>query len=283
MQFKAIFKIIRLKNCLFTFICVFFSAVYAGTNPLNPEIILISLAAMLIAASGYVINDIFDIEIDKINKPNRPLPTGAITVKQARLLSIALAGLGLVLSLFGSNIWLLIIAGFNAILLFYYAILLKKICLIGNLAVAWSAASCFLFGALLGPNLKIIIPIFVFAFIYTILREWVKTIEDYEGDKSEQAMTISVILGKKKTARLSIMPAIMIMLAIFIFYYLKMINGFLFCTLNILVSIPLIFFMIVLLKSQHKTICGKIHKWMKADMLFLMLSFFSDYLLRIWS
>ncbi len=246
----------------------------------NPRIWLISLTVSLIAGAGYVINDIFDIEIDRINQPGRPLPSGQISISHAKILTALLGITGLIISLFSQNIWHLINASLNLFLLILYAVRFKKSGLPGNLIVSWSAASVFLYGAFSGSHIAKVLPIMCFAFLYTLIREWTKTIEDYEGDLAENAKTIAIMIGKKKTVHLLLVPLSLIIAGIFLFYFTKLTGASEFILLNLLVVIPLIFFYLVLKRSQHRDIVRIIHKLMKADMLVLLLIFLLSFLLR---
>ncbi|MCB5251258.1 MAG: geranylgeranylglycerol-phosphate geranylgeranyltransferase [Candidatus Cloacimonadales bacterium] len=274
-------KIVRPLNCLFSFVCVVFGALVAGSSFFSIDNIFIALSATLIAGAGYVINDIFDIGIDIINKPERILPSGLLSIKQAQYLGVILGLVGIILSLLSLNRWHLIIASVNLFLLVLYAAYLKKNGLLGNLVVSWAASSTFLFGALLGQNIKRALPIMVFAFLYTLIREWTKTIEDYEGDLSEGAKTIAISLGKQKTSFLIVIPSVLLVLCIFVFYLFGMCNRFEFVMLNILVAIPLALFNIVLIRSQHKEIVNEIHRWMKIDMFVLLLIFGTSLILEL--
>ncbi|HOE92135.1 MAG TPA: geranylgeranylglycerol-phosphate geranylgeranyltransferase, partial [Candidatus Cloacimonadota bacterium] len=247
-------RIIRPLNCIFSFICVLFGTYYSGGLNIRIETFLIALSATLIAGAGYVVNDIFDLEIDKINQPQRVLPQGLLNIKQASIITFILLTIGLLLSLSSDSVWHLLIATINALLLLFYAIYFKKIGLIGNLVVAWTAASTFLYGALLTNSIKKVLPIMILAFLYTLIREWTKTIEDYEGDKSQNAKTVAIMLGKAKTVWLLFVPAILLLVFIFVFYRMNITNPFEFLWLNILVVVPLALFLIILLRSQNKII-----------------------------
>ncbi|HPY96837.1 MAG TPA: geranylgeranylglycerol-phosphate geranylgeranyltransferase [Candidatus Cloacimonadota bacterium] len=272
-------RIIRPLNCIFSFICVLFGTYYSGGLNIRIETFLIALSATLIAGAGYVVNDIFDLEIDKINQPQRVLPQGLLNIKQASIITFVLLTIGLLLSLSSDSIWHLLLATVNALLLLFYAIYFKKIGLIGNLVVAWTAASTFLYGALLTNSIKKVLPIMIFAFLYTLIREWTKTIEDYEGDKSQNAKTVAIMLGKAKTVWLLFVPAILLLVFIFVFYRMNITNPFEFLWLNILVVVPLALFLTILLRSQNKSIVKTVHKWMKIDMLILLLIYVVSYLL----
>jgi len=147
-------KIIRPFNCLFVILSVFFGALYQSSISNIYPIIFAALSAALIAAAGYVINDFFDIPIDIINRPNRILPSGKISPKVAYLFSIMLFIFGITASYFTQNYYCVIIAIINSILLFSYAKTFKMSFLIGNILVAYTTASTFLFGGLCNNNVK---------------------------------------------------------------------------------------------------------------------------------
>lgn len=283
MLFLNKLKIIRPFNCLFSFFCTYFAGVLTAVS-LNPiEHILLALSASMIAASGYVINDVFDLEIDKINRPDRVLPSGLMSVSQAKWLSLVLAILGIAISYSLPGFTYFLFATFNTILLFLYASCYKKKLLIGNMIVAWSTASVFLYGAVGSADISLIYPITLLAFLYTLIREWTKTIEDVEGDKKEHANTIALVFGKKKTVLLSFIPFSLSFFLVFYFYfYENMISITEYYLLQCLMILPLFFMLINLLKKRddQKTVILT-HKLMKLDQLLVILIFvFSYYVIK---
>ena len=102
------------------------------------EIALISyFVYFFIAAAGMVINDIFDLEVDKINKPNRPLPRGALTVKQAWIYTVILWAIGITLAFLVSITSGLLALAFSGVG-FLYAARVKVLGVLGNFVVAFS-------------------------------------------------------------------------------------------------------------------------------------------------
>lgn len=277
MNFKPFINITRPGNCFFTLLCVFFGGLYYHSSFLNIQLLFAALSAMLIAAGGYIINDVYDLEIDKINKPGRPLPSGKISTNNAVRLYIILTAIGLLSAVFTFNSLNILIAGINALLLLFYAKTFKTKFLSGNIIVAYSAASTFLFGAIVTNNLRSIIPLLYFSFVYTLIREWVKTIEDMDGDREQKAHTIALKYGSHKTARLTYIPAGFIIIGVYLFYLLDFYNTSVYFALNLLVSVPLIFALVLLNKSQHPKVVQKIHFYMKLDMLVLLLIFLTEY------
>jgi geranylgeranylglycerol-phosphate geranylgeranyltransferase len=164
---------------------------------------LIFITVFIITGAGNAINDCFDANIDAINRPGRPIPSGRISRKSAFHFSIALFLIGISISIFiGSNRIPYLIASFNSILLILYARSLKRKVLIGNLSVSYLTGSTFLFGgaAYGGKGIQVTLILFFLSMLATFAREIVKTIEDIEGDRLDGASTIPIKIGETKAA-----------------------------------------------------------------------------------
>ncbi len=200
-------------------------AIISGfTDPLL--IIIAMLVASFIAAAGNVINDYFDYEIDKINKPDRPIASGKVSQKTALIYSTVLYTIGIVLALY-LNIYCLGLAVFNAVLTVAYSWKLKKELVIGNVIPSWLAASSFLFGGLLVGGLSLVVIILsTMAFLANIGREVVKDIEDVIGDSKSGSKTFAIVFGNRIAKRIA---AAFVFLAIAftpIPYELGILNGY---------------------------------------------------------
>ncbi len=269
---KPFFEIIRPFNTIFVALTILFGAFFhSNIVSLNP-IIFAVLSAVFISAAGYVINDVYDLEIDKINRPDRVLPSQRMSLKSAIIYSGILFLLGIIFGILTGKVGCVIIAFINSILMFYYAKILKKKFLLGNIVVAYAAGSSFVFGALSNSNLKNIIAVSLVAFLYTLIREIVKDIEDYEGDKKENSETLPIILGKKLSAILTIIPVLLIIIILNLdFIHLNMTilfkNPF-----NYLVSLPLIIFFIFYVNNLKSNFLHKISLIMKIDMLIYLIA-----------
>ncbi|MHA2127765.1 MAG: UbiA family prenyltransferase [Promethearchaeota archaeon] len=117
------------------------------------NIILGALTYFFIAGSGMVINDIYDVEIDKINRPERPIPSGAITLSEAKYLYVGVFALGIIISILHSIIFNLqflnvIIAAFFGFLGWVYAKWGKTSGFFGNIIVSISFSMGFIYGAI---------------------------------------------------------------------------------------------------------------------------------------
>jgi geranylgeranylglycerol-phosphate geranylgeranyltransferase len=152
------------------------------------------ISAFLISAGGNSINDVFDVEIDRINKPYRPLAREEISVKSAVWFSVILFSLGVALSLWIELANILLAVAVVTVLMIYSAALKKKL-VWGNLAVALLSASAFVYGGLIGRDFVICLIPAGFAFLFHLGREVLKDIEDMKGDSSRGASTLPIRAG----------------------------------------------------------------------------------------
>jgi geranylgeranylglycerol-phosphate geranylgeranyltransferase len=267
-------KIIRPFNCFFAALTVFFGAVYFAEVVNYTPIIFAVISAVLIAAGGYVMNDFFDIPIDVINKPNRVLPSGKITPRAAYLYAVLLFILGILFGFLTGNKYCVGVAIFNTFILFFYAKSFKKTILFGNLLVAYSAGSAFIYGGLVNNNFNKSLILAVFAFYYTLIREFIKDAEDISGDSKYNARTLAVVLGKKSIVWVSFVPFFAITAYTFILFFSHAVSVFTFTALLLLVIIPLSLFLFYLTQKNTISDFAVISKYMKIDMFILLLIFF---------
>lgn len=175
--------------------------------PGSGQVFVVALAAMFVGAGANAINDVFDRSIDRINRPDRPLPAGALSVRTARLIWASLSGAGLLLAAATSMAHLAIAASAIA-LLYLYSAALKRRPLVGNVAIAVTVAVSLPFGGLVPIQLGygILPPVLAgtaFAFLATFARELVKDVEDVAGDRASGARTLAVVRGTGTTGRLA--------------------------------------------------------------------------------
>ena len=167
-------------------------------------IVLALLSVLFIGGAGNIINDIADYETDKINKPERPIPSGKIKIQTAYYYSAILFALGFGIT-FLLNTYMIILAAFNIFIEFIYSYKLKARPLIGNFLPSWLAASSFIFGSLLMQSLNPIVLLLAgLAFLANTGREIAKDIEDIKGDKKAKITTMPVMLGHHFSAGIAI-------------------------------------------------------------------------------
>ena len=216
MELKAFIEITRPHNCVLAGIVGLLGAIVAvGHFPSPEKALLAFLVVTLGCAGGNTINDYFDYEIDRINRPNRPLPRGAMSRKTALIYSLALMGLGLVFSIM-INLYAFVLAliAYTAMLL--YAWKLKPMPFIGNLVVAGLTGATPLYGAIAVGEIGLAGYLAVCAFLVNVAREVIKDIEDVEGDLSKGAKTLPIIWGKRKAAYVGAIFAVLTVVASFL-------------------------------------------------------------------
>lgn len=209
MSLAGLFTIIRPLNAVAAGLAAIVAYLIA-TGTVVPEALPLLFVVTLVTAAGNVINDYYDVEIDRVNRPDRPIPSGKVSLPAARAFAVTLFLLGILVSLF-TSILCTAIAVFNSLLLIFYAARLKRTPFVGNMTVSYLAASVFLFGGALGgfPGLLHVMPFAVMTFFAMMARELVKDGEDIEGDKASGAVTIPIRFGMKTTTVLAFSCAVL--------------------------------------------------------------------------
>ena len=175
-------------------------AIGLGKLPGITEAIFGFLTASLMMAGTMVANDVYDVEIDKVNSPERPIPSGIVKARSALGLSIVLsaASVGFA-ALLGP--WTLLTALLALALMLFYNTRGKKTGLLGNAIVSFNVALPFFYGGLAVNSIKPLLFIFsVIAFLANFGREIAKGISDMKGDSLRQVRTLAVIRGPKIAA-----------------------------------------------------------------------------------
>ncbi|WP_026838757.1 geranylgeranylglycerol-phosphate geranylgeranyltransferase [Gillisia sp. JM1] len=247
---------------------------------------LLVLASICIAAAGNIINDIYDLETDRINKPEKVLIGTKISINTANTLYIVLSIVGV-----GSGFYLSNVIGkpeFSAIfiiisaLLYLYATYLKYIMVVGNLVIsALVAFSIIIVGlydllpAITAENqqtqstiFSIILDYALFAFLLNWLREMVKDQEDIKGDYKAGRNTLPVAIGSKR-ANLAIFLVGLLPLSAVIYYLYNYLFENLWAVLYALIFIvaPLLYFLINIWTAETKKDYYKLSSLLKIIML----------------
>src|SRR5207247_2539467 len=129
------------------------------------------LTAFLLLAGTMVFNDIQDVQVDRVNSPDRPIPSGKVTIREAYGLSIVLSALALISSLV-LGILTFLTALVALALMSYYNTHGKKSGLLGNVVVSFNVALPFFFGGLAVNSLRPLLFIFfLLAFLANTARE----------------------------------------------------------------------------------------------------------------
>lgn len=295
------FKLIRWKNLImiallqyltkYALLLPFFESynVITALKPLGFAILV--LATIFIAAGGYVINDIYNIETDEVNKPDKVIVGKYISEKNALTVFIILnvigVGLGYYLSNGISKSGFFVIFIIASALLYMYSSYLKQIFLVGNIVVSLLIAiSILIVGifellpAITDTNkeiqitfFKIILDYAIFAFMINLVRELVKDTEDTDGDHKSGKQTLPIILGRARATKiifvLSLIPlcSIIYYVITYLFKQTEVVIYFL-----VLVIAPLIYICIKLFSAKQKSHYKHVSAVLKLVMLTGMLS-----------
>lgn len=257
----------------------------------NLHFFLLIFSTLLIAAGGYIINDIYDKRIDAINKPHKQIVDKKISEKTAYNYYIGFTAGGVLLGFYLSNhvgfpgfasLFILISA-----LLYVYATYLKSIAIMGNLVIALLVSMSILivglfelFPSISAINIRLHQEVFsllinysFFAFLITLIREILKDIEDINGDKNGGLNTLPILIGRKRTAMITFILGILMVLFILGYMY-ENLYRFPIAMLYFLffVIAPLLYFCVKLFSAEKKKEFGTLSGILKWVMLFGMLS-----------
>jgi 4-hydroxybenzoate polyprenyltransferase len=189
---------------------------------LSATLVISALSMLAVALSTYVYNDFTDIEVDRINKLNRPLVTGKASPKDAKNLTVLLSVIGLTMALFVNIGFFLLMATFFILFLSYSSpiINLKRRFIINKLVVAIGTAMTTLIGAsavgiITGP----IVLMFTFCFMISFSTSMLADLRDIKGDQYRNIRTPANVWGPGLTIRLAIALVCVISVATIFGYY----------------------------------------------------------------
>lgn len=216
----AYMELIRVKNCIIVFFAVLIGASIVLANISIPaKVVLAGLSGFIITAAGNIFNDYYDYVIDKINRPDRPIPSGKVKRSDAMMLSLILFLIGIAVA-YNINKLCFAIASINVIILIIYARYSKKMLLVSNFIISYLVASIFLFGAFsASADIAFSKPIFILAgcaFLMTFSREIIKDIEDIKGDKEAGAETLPICMGAEKSKNVAVIFSVFAVLLSFV-------------------------------------------------------------------
>jgi geranylgeranylglycerol-phosphate geranylgeranyltransferase len=191
----ALYKLARPWNAITGALAVFLGGYVAGTGEWG-KVALAAVVTLLITGAGNAWNDYLDVEIDKINQPNRVLPSGKISPTAAWIYSVVLTVIALIIAAF-INPAAFVVALLVSLALFLYSWKLKSTVLMGNATVAAISALSVVFGGIAAGNVWPTLLLAVIVAVAILGREVLKTLADYEGDMKERVRTISTTWGRR--------------------------------------------------------------------------------------
>jgi len=193
-------RLIRPLNCLMMGFAVIVGASLVFPLNFTINLLLGFVTSFSLTAASMAINDYYDREIDAINEPNRPIPRGEVSPKEALIFAVALTIIGLIAA-FETNMPSLLVAVTALIISISYITKGKGTGLPGNFLVSATVVIPFIYGGLTVGQIETSTLLFVaIAFLSNTGREVTKGIVDVEGDRSHNIKTIAVTYGERTAA-----------------------------------------------------------------------------------
>ena len=286
MKFKDAIEITRPINCLMGALTVVIGLLNTRFNvPLDKLMINIIMGVVtyiFLAASGNIINDIYDIEIDKINRPERPIPRGSISLKQAKKLYFLFLSIGVILSYLNTLIFsltwiILVLVPFFGFIGWFYAAYGKKSGFPGNIMVGVSFSIGLVYGAYLNSSVipPYILYFFITAFSLLVAREIIKGCEDIEGDKNQGVKTLAIKIGIKASRNISVIFALLAVVFFILPIFTNILNINLFIIFMVIGLIEVGYTIVLMFTSDlGKEDFKKISLLLKIGMLLGLIAFF---------
>ena len=232
-------KIARPLNVISGAIAILFSALIVEHQGSIELVLLPMLVVVFFTIGANVLNDYYDFEIDKINRPDRAIITGEVPKLHALYISIFSFIIGILIALQLNQLSQLISIGISFPLLVSYNVKLKNYPLIGNIVVAFILGLSFIYAGSVFKNIEpLIVPSFL-AFGLTLIREIVKDIADIDGDQTVGSRTLPIVMGKKKAIKLCVILSLVLSIVAFTLFLNGYYNFYYGLFLIMTVEIPL--------------------------------------------
>ncbi|MFO7674088.1 MAG: geranylgeranylglycerol-phosphate geranylgeranyltransferase [Lutibacter sp.] len=288
MKLAAFLRFIRWKNLLLIIYLQIllkfslFSSFEITANLSVFQFVALLFSLILITAAGYIINDIFDLKSDLINKPQKVIVNNYFSVESAQRLYLIVntlgivLGIGLSLSLQKPTFAFIFIGA--SLLLYFYSKKIKSKPLIGNIVVSFLVAFNIITLCLFDLDLVIqsedqqlvkyiMLLLAIFAFLINLVREIVKDIEDVNGDYNIKMNTLPILLGVARTKNIaSFLCVFPLGLLLFIVAKYAAIYKFIILYLLLFALVPLLYVAMKLLSAKTKKDFKKLSMFLKIIM-----------------
>lgn len=206
---RPLFRLMRIPNCLMMSLAVVVgSSIVGGVKILaniTSQLVMGALAGFFLTASSMALNDYIDRDIDAINDPTKPIPSGAVSPQEALIVALVTLLTGLLLS-WMIRITCFIIALGSWLIATLYSLKGKRTGLIGNLMVSACVVAPFVYGGYIIDNPGIELITFTsMVFLSNTAREITKGIVDVPGDRAHGIRTLAVVYGERKASYVAAM------------------------------------------------------------------------------
>lgn len=277
-------NLIRFENILIiaftqSFAYYFLSNNISLVDILNQQLIFLIVATILVASAAYIINDYFDLKLDKINKASAVIVGNGISSRMALfaywIINIAALCFAYLISF---RVFLMVFI--CQLFLWFYSQYFKKMFLIGNIVVSFMASASILILFVFDSNVSKIglIVYAIFSFVTTLIREIIKDTEDIRGDEKFDCCTLPIVLGIQKTK--NILIALQVFFIIIVAGFLLLTNSLIhsqnvfYCCLYVIlfVQFPNLIMLYLIYKSDAKKDFTRLSFISKFSMLFGIIS-----------
>lgn len=200
-KIPALLRMMRLPNCFMIGFAVIVGELISSAFVSVRAAFYGFTAGFLLLAASMILNDYFDREIDAVNEPTRPLPSGTVSGSEALSFAVVLGSFGL-FSAASTGLATLLVAIFSLAIMISYNARVKKTGLLGNVFVSMNVAVPFIYGGFVVQSLGWTVAIFaLLAFLSSVGREIVKGISDVPGDTARGVKSIAATKGNSAAAK----------------------------------------------------------------------------------
>ena len=267
--FRAVLQITRPQNCLIALASVLMGG-WLGVHGLPAPLWIAALSAAAVMAGGNALNDLWDLDTDRVNHPLRPLPSNRLTPRAAAVECVVLMAVGLGLSLFlppAAIATAVIACGCLAL----YNRRLKHVPLAGNLTVSLLCGMAFFYGGFAtGSPGSAAVPA-LFAALYHLGREILKDAQDIPGDRIGPGGTLPLRWGPARSCRVAAGAYALLILLTPVPYVLGL-YGPPYLILVSLLDALLVGLMILVLRAPDTRRLRRVNEFLKAGMVLGLLA-----------
>jgi geranylgeranylglycerol-phosphate geranylgeranyltransferase len=270
----AYIRLMRPLNLLLGALGILVCGALMESFPDGLQVLLVIGIVWAYTGGGNAFNDYCDFEIDRVNRPCRPLPQGLISRSAALIFAVILFSFGSLLALPVLNLKLALLLVTTLWLLIGYSLYLKPTPFWGNLVVSLVLGVTFLFAAeVFGDIRRGLVP-FGLAFGFTLVRELIKDMQDIEGDRLLGARTLPLAYGVAFSRKVTVFWLIVLMLAAPLPFFLGVYGIFYLIILCMMVEIPLGFVLYSFLRDSSARNCARLANILKIDIFFGLLAIY---------
>ncbi len=220
---RGFLKIIRPNNLLMVAFAQWMTAIFLiGETRLglpvwqDPNLYLLIISTVILTASGYMINDYYDVKIDYVNRPNKVVIGREMKRRMVMILHTIMNFVGIAIGVF-VHPRIGAITFVAAFLLWLYSNSLKRLPFIGNLTVAsLTGLSIWIVGIYYQKSELLVLTYAIFAFFINLIREIIKDIEDRQGDRKHGCKTLPIVIGFRNTKKVIFFIALCFVCAILV-------------------------------------------------------------------